>query len=106
MVDTYSDQFGGLDFQRSQHGSGMSGRSQPKKFIAALQRISDQTYNSIFTIEQMQQIARVIYSFVVRKPVLDLYEQQGWRSASASVHSVQHLCCSLPRVYIFCNSYV
>ena len=28
MVDTYSDQFGGLDFQRSQHGSGMSGRSQ------------------------------------------------------------------------------
>ncbi|XP_053384115.1 DNA helicase MCM8-like [Mercenaria mercenaria] len=58
MVDTYSDQFGGLDFRRSQHGSGMSGRSQPKKFIAALQRISDQTYNSIFTIQQMQQIAK------------------------------------------------
>lgn len=58
MVDTYSDQFGGLDFKRSQHGSGMSGRSQPKKFIAALQRISDQTYNSIFTIQQMQQIAK------------------------------------------------
>ena len=32
---------------------------QPKKFIAALQRISDQTYNSIFTTVQMQQIARV-----------------------------------------------
>lgn len=28
MVDTYSDQYGGLDFRRSQHGSGMSGRSQ------------------------------------------------------------------------------
>lgn len=28
MVDTYTDQFGGLDFKRSQHGSGMSGRSQ------------------------------------------------------------------------------
>ncbi|XP_060580099.1 DNA helicase MCM8-like [Ruditapes philippinarum] len=58
MVDTYSDQFGGLDFRRSQHGSGMSGRSQPKKFVAALQRISDQTYNSIFTVQQMQQIAK------------------------------------------------
>ncbi|XP_052226288.1 DNA helicase MCM8-like isoform X2 [Dreissena polymorpha] len=58
MVDTYSDQYGGLDFKRSQHGSGMSGRSQPKRFIAALQKISDQTYNSIFTIQQMQQIAK------------------------------------------------
>lgn len=63
MVDTFSDQFGGLDFKRSQHGSGMSGRSQPKKFIAALQRISDQTYNSIFTIQQMQQIAKVNNSY-------------------------------------------
>ncbi|KAL4224835.1 DNA replication licensing factor mcm8 [Mactra antiquata] len=58
MVDTYSDQFGGLDFKRSQHGSGMSSKSKPKKFIAALQRISDQTYNSIFTLPQMQQIAK------------------------------------------------
>ena len=28
MIDTYSDQFGSLDFLRSQHGSGMSGRSK------------------------------------------------------------------------------
>ena len=28
MVDTYMDEFGLLDFQRSQHGSGMSCRSQ------------------------------------------------------------------------------
>lgn len=28
MVDTYSDDFGLLDFRRSQHGSGMSSRSQ------------------------------------------------------------------------------
>ena len=28
MYDTYSDEFGMLDFQRSQHGSGMSQRSQ------------------------------------------------------------------------------
>lgn len=58
MVDTYTDQFGGLDFKRSQHGSGMSGRSQPKRFIAALQKVSEQTYNSIFTMQQMRQIAK------------------------------------------------
>ena len=28
MYDTYSDEFGMVDFQRSQHGSGMSQRSQ------------------------------------------------------------------------------
>ena len=28
MHDTYSDEFGSLDFQRSQNGSGMSQRSQ------------------------------------------------------------------------------
>ncbi|XP_033753343.1 DNA helicase MCM8-like [Pecten maximus] len=60
MVDTYSDQYGGLDFRRSQHGSGMSGRSQPKKFVAALQKIAEQTYNSIFTIPQLRQISKDI----------------------------------------------
>ena len=28
MIDTYADELGFLDFQRSQHGSGMSSRSQ------------------------------------------------------------------------------
>jgi hypothetical protein len=27
LVDTYSDDFGNLDFQRSQHGSGMSSKT-------------------------------------------------------------------------------
>ncbi|XP_070576847.1 DNA helicase MCM8-like [Ptychodera flava] len=58
MVDTYSDEFGLLDFQRSQHGSGMSSRSQAKKFIAVLNRMSEQTYNSLFTVQQMRQIAK------------------------------------------------
>ncbi|ESO83521.1 hypothetical protein LOTGIDRAFT_207337 [Lottia gigantea] len=60
MFETFSDQFGCIDFQRSQHGSGMSGRSKPKKFIAALQRIAEQTYNSIFTVDQIRQIAKDI----------------------------------------------
>ncbi|XP_076347300.1 DNA helicase MCM8-like isoform X2 [Tachypleus tridentatus] len=57
MVDTYSDEFGLLDFQRSQHGSGMSGRSHAKKFIAALTKVAEQTYNSLFTVSQMREIA-------------------------------------------------
>jgi len=36
--------------------------TQPKKFIAALQRVAEQTYNSIFTVQQMRQIAQVGYS--------------------------------------------
>ena len=28
LLDTFSDDFGNLDFQRSQHGSGMSSRAQ------------------------------------------------------------------------------
>ncbi|CAH1792022.1 unnamed protein product [Owenia fusiformis] len=58
MMDTFSNELGFLDFQRSQHGSGMSSRSQAKKFIAVLQRVSEQTYNSLFTVQQMRQIAQ------------------------------------------------
>ncbi|GFO02710.1 DNA helicase mcm8-like [Plakobranchus ocellatus] len=60
MQDVYSDQYGWLDFQRSQHGSGMSGRSQPKKFVSALQRVAEQTYNNLFTMDQMRQISKDI----------------------------------------------
>ncbi|XP_071552427.1 DNA helicase MCM8-like [Panulirus ornatus] len=58
MMDTFSDEFGLLDFQRSQHGSGSSNRAQMKKFVATLQRMSDSTYKSIFSIDEMRQLAR------------------------------------------------
>jgi DNA helicase MCM8 len=58
MMDTYSDDFGVLDFHRSQHGSGMSSRNQAKRFVAELNRISERTYNSLFSIQQMRQIAK------------------------------------------------
>ncbi|KAJ8045687.1 DNA helicase MCM8 [Holothuria leucospilota] len=57
MIDTYSDQFGFLDFQRSQHGSGMSSRSQAKRFISILNGVAERTYNNIFTVQQMREIA-------------------------------------------------
>lgn len=58
MIDTYSDQFGLLHFQRSQHGSGMSSNSKAKKFISALTTISQQTSSSYFTIQQMKQVCK------------------------------------------------
>ncbi|CAO2578646.1 DNA helicase MCM8 [Lemmus lemmus] len=58
MLGTYSDEFGNLDFERSQHGSGMSNRSTAKRFISALNRIAERTYNNIFQFHQLRQIAK------------------------------------------------
>ena len=32
---------------------------QPKKFVAALQRVAEQTYNNMFTMQQMRQLSKV-----------------------------------------------
>ncbi|XP_063172080.1 DNA helicase MCM8 isoform X2 [Candoia aspera] len=57
MLGTYSDEFGKLDFERSQHGSGMSNRSQAKRFVSALHHVAERTYNNIFELHQLRQIA-------------------------------------------------
>ena len=44
MMDTYSDGLGGIDFERSQHGSGMSKKAQAKKFISVLNRKAAESY--------------------------------------------------------------
>ncbi|OXB68339.1 hypothetical protein ASZ78_015279, partial [Callipepla squamata] len=58
MLGTYSDEFGKLDFERSQHGSGMSNRSQAKKFISALNSIAERTYNNLFDLQQLREVAK------------------------------------------------
>ncbi|XP_072713404.1 DNA helicase MCM8 isoform X3 [Ciconia boyciana] len=58
MLGTYSDEFGKLDFERSQHGSGMSNRSQAKRFVSALNSIAERTYNNLFDLQQLRQIAK------------------------------------------------
>ncbi|XP_044865741.1 DNA helicase MCM8 isoform X2 [Mauremys mutica] len=58
MLGTYSDEFGKLDFERSQHGSGMSNRSQAKRFVSALNNIAERTYNNLFAFQQLRQIAK------------------------------------------------
>ncbi|KAL4623943.1 DNA helicase MCM8 [Arapaima gigas] len=57
LLDTYMDEFGRLDFERSQLGSGMSNRSQKKKFVAALNQIAARTYRNVFDYQQLRQVA-------------------------------------------------
>ncbi|XP_044516641.1 DNA helicase MCM8 isoform X3 [Gracilinanus agilis] len=61
MLGTYSDQFGNLDFERSQHGSGMSNRSAAKRFISALNTIAERTYNNLFQYQQLRQISKELH---------------------------------------------
>ncbi|XP_049724754.1 DNA helicase MCM8 [Elephas maximus indicus] len=65
MLGTYSDEFGNLDFERSQHGSGMSNRSTAKRFISALNNIAERTYNNLFQFHQLRQIAKELNIQVV-----------------------------------------
>ena len=58
MIDTYSDEHGLLDFKRSQHGSGMSSRSQAKRFISILQKVAERNRNAIFSAQEMRQISK------------------------------------------------
>ncbi|KAK3887660.1 hypothetical protein Pcinc_008244 [Petrolisthes cinctipes] len=60
MTDTFSDEFGLIDFKKSQNGSGSSSKNQMKKFVAALQRISETAYKSTFSTDEMKQLARQI----------------------------------------------
>ncbi|XP_006870467.1 PREDICTED: DNA helicase MCM8 isoform X2 [Chrysochloris asiatica] len=65
MLGTYSDEFGNLDFERSQHGSGMSNRSTAKRFISALNNIAERTYSNLFQFHQLRKIAKDINIQVV-----------------------------------------
>ncbi|KAI9500629.1 MCM8 protein [Coemansia spiralis] len=57
LFQTYEDEEGILDFSRSQMGTGISRTSDIKRFVARLHKISEETYNNIFTFSMMQSIA-------------------------------------------------
>ncbi|XP_064405107.1 DNA helicase MCM8-like [Halichondria panicea] len=60
MFDTFSDQFGMVDFQRSQHGSGMSHRAKAKKYINELTHEAEINASSLFTTQQLRDVAKRI----------------------------------------------
>uniref|UniRef100_A0A8C2ED06 DNA helicase MCM8 n=2 Tax=Cyprinus carpio TaxID=7962 RepID=A0A8C2ED06_CYPCA len=65
LADTYSDEFGRLDFDRSQLGSGMSNRSKVKKFVTALNRLAERTSKSMFEFQELRQLAKDLQIQVV-----------------------------------------
>ncbi|XP_034239092.1 DNA helicase MCM8-like, partial [Thrips palmi] len=58
LVDSFADELGVLDFNRSQNGSGMSSRNKAKKFIAILQRRSDIQSKVVFDVSEMKEVAQ------------------------------------------------
>ncbi|KAJ2681918.1 hypothetical protein H4R19_007235, partial [Coemansia spiralis] len=57
LFQTYEDEDGAMDFGRSQMGTGVSGTGDIKRFVARLQRVSEETYNNMFTYSMLQSIA-------------------------------------------------
>ncbi|XP_065178607.1 DNA helicase MCM8-like [Sycon ciliatum] len=60
MMDVYTDGVGAVDCLRSQSGSGMSKTAQGKRLASQLQRVSEQTYNALFSVQQIKTIAQEI----------------------------------------------
>ena len=59
MLDTFSDQYGFLDFSRCQHGSGMSHRAAGKRLVTVLQRAYERRdYNALFSVQDMRDMAQ------------------------------------------------
>ena len=89
MYDTYSDEYGFLDFQRSQHGSGMSQKSQAKRFVSELNRISDNTGNSLFNTSQLRDIAKVnnrcMYAQYNHIHKMSLYNDSNYLTSTVSI---------------------
>ncbi|KAJ0182473.1 hypothetical protein K1T71_001842 [Dendrolimus kikuchii] len=56
LIDTFSDEFGNIQMDRSINGSGVSSRSKLKKFLNALTRRAQQLRKDIFTRSEMIQI--------------------------------------------------
>lgn len=57
LFQTYEDEEGLMDFSRSQMGTGVSRTSDIKRLVEKLHRISEQTYNNIFSYDMLLQTA-------------------------------------------------
>lgn len=57
LWQAYQNETGNLDFSRSQHGTGMSKRGDPKKFMAHLSKLSRESGVKTYSTTQLQDIA-------------------------------------------------
>lgn len=79
LFEAYEDESGAYDFQRSQLGTGMSKKGEPKRFVAALQHIARESCNSRFTYQQLYQIAKEMKVVVSNfQEFLDSLNNQGY----------------------------
>ncbi|ORY50759.1 MCM-domain-containing protein [Rhizoclosmatium globosum] len=58
LWETYEDELGNLDFQRSQHGSGTSKKGEEKRFMTKLSRVATETGLDKFNYDQLHEIAK------------------------------------------------
>lgn len=79
LWETYQDEMGGLDFERSQHGTGMSKKGEPKRygksfsalrnwratytplfsrFVTQLHKLAEQSGNNRYTYDNLYQVAQ------------------------------------------------
>ncbi|KAM6956402.1 DNA helicase MCM8 [Aplochiton taeniatus] len=79
LADTYSDGSGGLDFERSQLGAGMSQRSAVKRLVAALNSHAQRTNQSLFEMQQLRSMARDLHIQVVDfEGLVNSLNEQGY----------------------------
>ena len=79
LYETAEDEFGNLDFQRSQHGTGMSKGGEAKRFVAELQTLADRTFNNLFTSQQLYQLSKDMQLRVANfEDFLDSLNNQGY----------------------------
>uniref|UniRef100_A0A8C5C8D3 DNA helicase MCM8 n=1 Tax=Gadus morhua TaxID=8049 RepID=A0A8C5C8D3_GADMO len=79
LADTYSDGLGGLDFQRSQLGSGMSQRSAAKQLVNALHSHAQKTNQKQFDMQQLRSLAeRLNIQVVDFEGLISSLNEQGF----------------------------
>ncbi|KAJ2225115.1 hypothetical protein IWW45_007952 [Coemansia sp. RSA 485] len=91
LFQTYEDEDGFMDFGRSQMGTGVSNTSELKRFVAKLHRISEETYNNMFTYTMLQTIASEMgLRFSNFSDVVDKLNNQNYLIKKA--HKTYQLC--------------
>jgi len=85
LFDRFENEFGNLDFRRS---SGMSMTKEVGRFLVQLQKISSSEIKSIFTYQELQQVAKSIHLQIANfEDFIDILNTQA------------HLIKKGPRVY-------
>ncbi|CAK6978148.1 DNA helicase MCM8 [Scomber scombrus] len=79
LADTYSDGLGNLDFERSQHGSGMSQRSAAKRLVNALHTHANRTNQREFDLQTIRSLAdKVNIKVVDFQGLVNSLNEQGF----------------------------